>query len=687
MANNSTKYAKRNLIIIAITVAIILSLTIGYSVLTKQLEINSSVTIRAEKDIRITKISDYGSTNGGYEVYNAKYTSDTFTANINLPNLTSKMAYNITITNKGTKNMKIKQISSSVFNNTSMSYSLTGASKGTIIESNSALTFTITFRYKTTITNLPENQTLGAIINLVFEEYIYQDNYISDGNILDLRGDELPVGGKWVDIRNNRQMNLYNVVYDNSQKEYDFSGNNAYATLGEPLLPETGDFTLEALIKTPAIYVNNDDQAIISQVDDAVNDTGRFKLNWRYNGDKLSLIVFFNSQVPSTNQSLTITNKASTSTQYLIQVVRIGNKLNIYLDGLLISSNNYDFNNVISQGPFKISRWNDATNQYYKGQVLSVRVYDRALSAYELNKNYELDFNKYIEVSNQELLKTFVLSNQIVTSGDGLYDNGSGIYKYRGLNVDNYIKFIGDDDLYRIISFNNDGTIKLINSSIDIKTAFDTSGHRSYDVLTSSYCSSASTELSGSPGVYYGCNYFGTTEDYNGKNVPIPSTAKIIVDNWYNNLSPTIKSYIIEHNFNVGFVPENASYSKIKEKEVEIIYNGYVGFINVSDVIDAMVNPASKISSSLNVSNYLSKIATNSTGYWTMNGYSNNTFDVWTISYGTQLAKKRASRTNQLNGSITAYFGIKPVFFIDDDILIKGTGTTNNPFIIMGRQN
>ena len=54
------------------------------------------------------------------------------------------------------------------------------------------------------------------------------------------------------------------------------------------------------------------------------------------------------------------------------------------------------------------------------------------------------------------------LKNNVVTEGDGLYVDTyeDGRYVYKGGDPDNYLKFGGN--LYRIISLEKDGTLKIV---------------------------------------------------------------------------------------------------------------------------------------------------------------------------------------------------------------------------------
>src|SRR5574344_1645888 len=108
-------------------------MSLGYSILSSQLSINTNATVRVQKDIRITAISNPTATNGGFEVYNGKYTENSTTFFVDLDELNSTISYNVTITNSGSTNMKVSKINIDVFNNDSMKYTFSNLAIGTVI--------------------------------------------------------------------------------------------------------------------------------------------------------------------------------------------------------------------------------------------------------------------------------------------------------------------------------------------------------------------------------------------------------------------------------------------------------------------------------------------------------------------------------------------------------------------------
>ncbi|MEG0825898.1 MAG: hypothetical protein RR404_00340 [Bacilli bacterium] len=76
-----------------------------------------------------------------------------------------------------------------------------------------------------------------------------------------------------------------------------------------------------------------------------------------------------------------------------------------------------------------------------------------------LVKYYKI-YNPKIDNKEVELIRNAILKNQtIVYENDGLY-RVSGLYIYKGKNVNNYIRY--SNMLWRIIKFNNDGSLDIV---------------------------------------------------------------------------------------------------------------------------------------------------------------------------------------------------------------------------------
>ena len=674
--NKHTKFNKLNLVIIAVCLVLIASLSIGYSVLSERLNVNTTVTLRAEKDIRITGLSDPNPTNSGYEEYTSRFTEDTITNNIVLPLVNSTVSYDVTITNNGTAAMQITKILKDVYSNDNIIFTMDNVKIGTIIAAGDTLTFKLTFSYDSSILSIPDNTSLGSVISFVFEEFIYnKPSYVTGNVLLNLEGVNSPLDNKWMDYDNNKELTLNNVIYNSDGKYYDFSG-GGYASLGSAIIPETGDFTLEAYISTPSDISTTADQAIVSQVSDTSNDSGRFKFNLKGN----TLVTFVNKQTPAGNSTFTFTNNTYSSTRYLLQIVRSGDKMYTYLNGTSVGSSYYSYatSNKISQGPFKLGIWNNGSVQSFDGKIYAVRLYSRALDTSELTNNLEVDREQYSTNLEKNNLYTLATKNQVVTSGNGLYKVSDSNYIYKGESSNNYIKFKGDTDLYRILNYNPDGTMKLLNVSFNNNVSFDASGNR--NSVTSPYCVSSS--INADENSFYGCNVWSAST-IDGLGVINDSTAKVFLDDWYNKLDDFIKTKIIKHDFNGGIVSVNITLTDALDQSKSTVYNEYVSLISIDDVINTMVSPPTNIAASNIVRTYLRNGLDDSKAYWLLNPVSGNTYDMWTMLYGSTLGGRRASRTSQVaNSGVNTLFYVQPAFYVSSNVLVSGTGTLVDPFII-----
>ena len=288
---------------------------------------------------------------------------------------------------------------------------------------------------------------------------------------------------------------------------------------------------------------------------------------------------------------------------------------------------------------------------------------------------------------------------EIVSSGDGLYEDSyeSGRLIYRGQNPNNYIEF--NDELWRIIAKEADGTYKIIrdritmNGFLEGKRAFDEINHRS--TAKNSYCQDP----------LYGCGvYAAVSGEFSSPSgsqkgtVTEDSSIKIYLnDDYYvNNINSAAKEQMTSHSFNIGAVEyldqsgaEADSIAKNIAGEKMYKWTGNVGLVNVSDILRASTNSlCTSATTSVNGSNecnsnYLLDSGTESflsLYYWTINAYSSESGDVSFITwYGFADSTSRAvfsSRSHYI-------FSPRPVVFLKSDTTLSGEGTINSPFTIV----
>ena len=283
------------------------------------------------------------------------------------------------------------------------------------------------------------------------------------------------------------------------------------------------------------------------------------------------------------------------------------------------------------------------------------------------------------------------ISVPTVESGDGLYadEYEPGRYIYRGQDPDNYITF--NNETWRIISKEADGTYKIIRNDVLSKRAFDAENHRSTD--NNSYCTNPR----------FGCGVYaavsGTFSSPSGSQsgtVTEDSSIKIYLNEDYytNNINETAKGQMTSHSFNIGAV-ENLNQSGAEEDSIEkniagekmYQWTGNVGLANVSDILRASTNPlctsATTSYNGTNVcnSNYLlDKGSASSLYYWTINAYSRESGGYSSFAWRGYASSSYAG-VNYSN----AYYSNRaprPVVFLKSDTTLSGSGTESDPFVL-----
>ena len=278
---------------------------------------------------------------------------------------------------------------------------------------------------------------------------------------------------------------------------------------------------------------------------------------------------------------------------------------------------------------------------------------------------------------------------EIVSSGDGLYEDSyeAGRLIYRGQDPDNYITF--NNETWRIIAKETDGTYKIIRNDVLADRAFDEANHRS--TANNSYCKRPS----------YGCGVYaaveGTFSSPSGSQsgtVTEDSSIKIYLNEDYytNNINATAKGQMTSHTFNIGAV-EYLSASDSIEKNIagEKMYQwtGNVGLANVSDILRASTNPlCTSATTSYNGtnecnSNYLlDRGSASELFYWTINAYSSGygafSYRVW---------RGRVISSDAYVDCASAFgddnTAPRPVVFLKSSTTLSGSGTLEDPFTIV----
>ena len=288
------------------------------------------------------------------------------------------------------------------------------------------------------------------------------------------------------------------------------------------------------------------------------------------------------------------------------------------------------------------------------------------------------------------------ITDNVVTEGDGLYEDiyEEGRYVYRGQDPDNYIMF--NDELWRIVAKETDGTYKIIRNDILANRAYDETNHRSTE--KNSYCDNPSRGC----GVYAAVSgTFSSPSGSQSGTVTEDSSIKIYLnEDYYTNniINATAKGQMTSHTFNIGaveYLDESGAEADSIEKNItgEKMYQwtGNVGLANVSDILRASTNPLCTSATDQGIkiqegqvtcnSNYLFEIS-DMTGYWTINAFSyesgGGSYFAWYAARGSGLVG--VGNGNAYNDGASAP---RPVVFLKSSTTLSGSGTLEDPFTIV----
>ena len=280
--------------------------------------------------------------------------------------------------------------------------------------------------------------------------------------------------------------------------------------------------------------------------------------------------------------------------------------------------------------------------------------------------------------------KAIDITDNVVSSGDGLYVDQyeTGRYVYRGSEPNNYIKF--NDELWRIIAKESDGTYKIIRDEWLPDRAFDAANHRL--TTNNTYCNTPSLR----------CNVYGkvsgtyTLGNISGTVTEDSSLAEYLNGEYYNSLTPIAKGQIQTHAFNIGGVLDlevdgNDSIAKNLQQEKAYPWTGNIGLPNVTDILRASLNPSCTSATDVYgpsnankcTTNYLTDNLTTSYDFYLLiNGYTDVRY-VWRVSYyNNMLYLYTATASYSMDY-------VLPVLFLKSNIhIISGDGSETNPYII-----
>lgn len=345
--------------------------------------------------------------------------------------------------------------------------------------------------------------------------------------------------------------------------------------------------------------------------------------------------------------------------------------------------------------------------------------------------NNKFDYDVTDTCQNNSLTRNNI-EVPIVSENSGLYKSQTDTdrFIYRGANPDNWVELnegteqSPDYVKYRIISFENDGTIKVLRKdSLETRSFDDPSDYETTNrnnTTDTNYCIASN-----------GCNIWGNENNtyYNGKLLSEQNmnfyryyinntsadfmayeqsgriTEDSTLNKYLNNTwisTKEMKKHITNHNFYVGGIYYYSSLEIEKniqiEKKEERVYtwNGKIGLINVSEYVEASISPTctNVFSTYYYNPNYYYDDAQhltekkdwpcsntdytwmfNNTSFYTINMGVTSTSAIWRVALSGFLTT---------NPPKNDYIRPRPAFYLKSDISLTGEGSETNPYRIVG---
>ena len=291
----------------------------------------------------------------------------------------------------------------------------------------------------------------------------------------------------------------------------------------------------------------------------------------------------------------------------------------------------------------------------------------------------------------------------LTITGDGLYEakGEPGRYIYRGSNPNNYINLKEDgtnNTLYRIVSYEPDGKIKVVREEKLFNKEWDEASARFSDGTNNTYCTSENgcnvwgsqeTMLYNDSSLGYNFHYFyyaspTATTLSNGASgrVETESTLnKYLNDGSWTDLA-NLDRYIDSYHWNVGgvyYIEDDKGIIKEKEEEKQLKWNGKVGLMSITEYVEASLNPACTSVRS----NYSSESGSSCKELnWTYKNYNQWSLSPRSNSRYLVLYVAPEGFFNHIRVSY-AGIGVRPSFYLKSSVRISGLGTNESPYYIV----
>ncbi len=392
------------------------------------------------------------------------------------------------------------------------------------------------------------------------------DDYIKDDLKLQLDGLTNKSSKTWKDLSGNNSGTINGPI--RQENGYYFDGSNDYVSIGE---------------------INSDNVTIEATITPQISDSTKREVlsNYRSGGYDISIqsgYIQTGIYINNSYQSLKAQEKYEIGKTYIVQSTYDGKEIKLYINGELQRTlqvegtiGNPTNNTIVMLG--SNPNGTIAKGNYYKGTIHTARIYNRALTESELNKNYNSDSKRYIGIIRKEAVKDAVIQtgNLKSTTGSLIYNsNNSYLNVERGIlnvNKENMVAIenfgkvtLGKDGIINLSENNNTGILNYLGATILDGTGTinaNSSNYKQHGIYNYDY---TNKEING----------YKIFTNYSGSIAYYKDNAK---EQTLNNFTFTGQGYSIYYNLGGTEEVFNIKNSIINSE----IYNNYTGIINVDN--------------------------------------------------------------------------------------------------------
>ena len=284
-------------------------------------------------------------------------------------------------------------------------------------------------------------------------------------------------------------------------------------------------------------------------------------------------------------------------------------------------------------------------------------------------------------------------TQKLTTTGDGLYESTTepGRMVFKGQNPNNRILLSEDgtnNTLYRIVSYETDGTIKVVrDEKLPTDMPWDGDGARKNSSNTfcqstrscNAWAKGSDTYHNGEPlGDNYSYFYYSSTSSTDfSSDITGTVSANSTLNTYLNNtwLSTTLSNYIETHSWNVGGI---YTATRANDEEEQLTWNGKVALLSAEEFVESSINPECTTiltGAQCKESNWLFKTY----GQWTLTVVPINS--LMRLFVGGDCVYS-VSNERIINGVVYTNYGVRPAFYLKAGLSISGTGATNDEYTI-----